>query len=396
MKSCDIAIIGGGLVGASLALAVQYFFKQRCPRIALIEPFAAGSDYQPSFDARCTALSYGSRLIYQKLGLWPELSELVQPIERIEVSAQGSFGRTCLEAVREKVPALGYVVENAWLGHCLWQKLESCANIERICPAEVIKLKPHRAGFYLELKDGQSVDTQLAVLADGGRSNLREQLGIALSRKDYQQSAVIANLSTSEPHQNRAFEHFGKDGPLALLPLAKNRLALVWSRSTEEAERLLQVSHADFLSRLQAVFGDALGTFTELGARHSYPLQLELAREQVRSHLVVLGNAAHRLHPIAGQGYNLSLRDAFTLAETLAQSETPLGSLAPLQRFVRRQRLDQQLTIASSDRLPRLFAHQHPLLAALRGLGLAALDLAPAAKSAFARQMMGLAPRHDA
>jgi len=396
VDNCDIAIIGGGLVGASLALAVEHLFAGRCPRITLIEPFAAGSDYQPSFDARCTVLSYGSRLIYQKLGLWPELAELAQPIERIEVSVQGQFGRTSLEAGREKVPALGYVVENAWLGHCLWRALESSATIDRLCPAEVIKMQPHRAGFYLELKDGQTVDTKLAVLADGGRSNLREQLGIAQTGKDYRQSAIIANLSTSAPHQNRAFERFGKDGPLALLPLVKNRLTLVWSRTTEEAERLLQVNPADFLSQLQAVFGGALGTFSELGRRHSYPLQLELAREQVRPHLVVLGNAAHRLHPIAGQGYNLSLRDAFTLAETLAQSAAPLGQLATLQRFVHRQRLDQQLTITLSDRLPRLFAHPHPLLAVLRGLGLVALDLAPAAKSAFARQMMGLAPRHNA
>jgi len=396
VDNCDIAIIGGGLVGASLALAVQYFFKDRCPRIALIEPFAAGSDYQPSFDARCTVLSYGSRLIYQKLGLWPELAELAQPIEHIEVSAQGQFGRTHLQASREKVPALGYVVENAWLGHCLWQALEGSESISRHCPAEVIKMQPHAEGFYLNLAGGQTLNTKLAVLADGGRSNLREQLGIALNRKDYGQSAVIANLSASESHQNRAFERFGKQGPLALLPLAKNRLALVWSRTSEEAKRLQQARPADFLSELQAVFGGALGTFSELGSRHSYPLQLELSREQVRPHLVILGNAAHRLHPIAGQGYNLSLRDAFTLAETLAQSRAPLGQLATLQRFVRRQRLDQQLTISLSDRLPRLFTNQNPLLAALRGLGLAALDLAPAAKSAFARQTMGLAPRHDA
>jgi len=392
----DIAIIGGGLVGASLALAVEHLFKQRCPRIALIEPFAAGSDYQPSFDARCTVLSFGSRLIYQQLGLWPELCELAGPIEHIEVSAQGEFGRTTLEAAHEQVPALGYVVENAWLGHCLWQALESSAAISRLCPAEVITMQPHAEGFYLHLKDGQTLDTQLAVLADGGRSNLREQLGIAQTSKDYRQSAIIANLSASEPHQNRAFERFGKAGPLALLPLCKNRLALVWSLPSEEAQRLLAAPPADFLAQLQAVFGWQLGAFTELGSRHSYPLELALAREQVRSHLVVLGNAAHRLHPIAGQGYNLSLRDAFSLAETLANSEQALGSLAPLQHFAKRQRLDQHLTVSLSDQLPRLFASNNPLLAKLRGLGLFALDLAPAVKTAFAHQTMGLAARSDA
>jgi len=390
----ELAIIGGGLVGASLALAVEHLFQERCPRIALIEPFAAGSDYQPSFDARCTVLSFGSRLIYQKLGLWPELAELAQPIERIEVSTQGEFGRTCLEAAKEKVPALGYVVENAWLGHCLWQALESAPAIYRLCPAEVIKMQPHAKGFYLHLKDGQTLDTPLAVLADGGRSNLREQLGIAQTTKDYGQSAVIANLSASQVEQNRsAFERFGKTGPLALLPLAKNRLALVWSLPNEEAKRLLAAQPADFLDELQTVFGWQLGAFTDLGSRHSYPLELALTREQVRSHLVVLGNAAHRLHPIAGQGYNLSLRDAVSLAETLAQSDQPLGSLAPLQGFAKRQQLDQQLTVSLSDQLPRLFASHNPLLAKLRGLGLFALDLAPTAKTAFARQAMGLAVR---
>jgi len=394
VKQCDIAIIGGGLVGASLALALSHCFAKRCPRIALIEPFAAGSDYQPSFDARCTVLSYGSRLIYQQLGLWEELSELAQPIKRIEVSAQGAFGRTCLEAEREKVPALGYVVENAWLGHCLWQALESAASISRLCPAEVTQMQPEADGFCLYLQDGQRLKCRLAVLADGGRSTLREQLGISERRTSYGQSALIANLCASEPAPNLAFERFGQEGPLALLPLPKNRLALVWSRASEEVGRLISLSSADFLDELQGVFGWSLGRFSQLGSRHSYPLELALAREQVRLHLVVLGNAAHRLHPIAGQGYNLSLRDAFTLAETLAKSCEPLGSLAPLQRFAERQRLDQQVTVTLSHQLPRLFARQPPLFSALRGLGLTALDLMPTAKSAFARQSMGLAPRH--
>jgi len=391
VKNCDIAIIGGGLVGASLALAVQYFFAGRCPRMTLIEPFAPDTDHQPSFDARCTVLSFGSRLIYQTLGLWPKLCERAQPVEHIEVSSQGSFGRTSLAAAQEKVPALGYVVENAWLGHCLWQALENSVFVQRLCPAQVVRMQAHGKGFYLHVNDGQVVDTPLAVLADGGRSGLREQLGIAQSSRDYRQSAIIASLSASMPHQNRAFERFGKTGPLALLPLAKNRLALVWSRRTEDAEHLLQLAPDDFLNELQDTFGWGLGSFSALGRRHAYPLELALAGEQVRPHLVLLGNAAHRLHPIAGQGYNLSLRDAFTLAETLAHSQEAPGSLATLQRFARRQRLDQQLTVTLSDRLPPLFASQQPLLRALYGPGLLALDLAPTLKSAFARQTMGLA-----
>jgi len=387
-----LAIIGGGLVGASLALALQQGARERGWQIHLIEPFEPGHEYQPSYDARSTALSYGARLIYQRLGLWSRIAERAEPILRIHVSERGRFGAARLDARSEGVEALGYVVENAWVGHCLWQVLDDEVVI-RHCPAEVDRLEPGADGYRLTFTDGQHLDCALTVLADGGRSGLREQLGIQILRRPYGQTALIANITPGKPHGGLAFERFTEDGPMALLPLQDGRCALVWSRAQADAARLAQLHEAQFLAELQDAFGYRLGTLQQVGARHLYPLALIEAEEQVRSGLVVLGNAAHSLHPIAGQGYNLSLRDVDALSAALLRSTAGLGDLAVLQGYARRQRLDQQLTVGFSDQLTRLFGDSGPLAAAGRNLGLLGLDLAPPAKRWFARQAMGLGTR---
>ncbi len=392
MSRVNLAIIGGGLVGASLALALQDTARQRGWRIALIEPFAPGSEYQPSYDARSTALSYGSRLIYERLGLWQCIAQRAEPIQQIHVSDRGRFGAARLQAIEEGVPALGYVVENAWIGHCLWQALDADV-IEWRCPAEVVGMQRVDDGYRLTLNDETCLDCDLAILADGGRSALREQLGIVVSSKPYGQSALIANVSPLEAHRGQAFERFTDDGPMAMLPLSDNRCALVWTRASADAERLLRVSEANFLAELQQAFGYRLGALQQVGARHLYPLSLVEAQEQVRAHLVVLGNAAHSLHPIAGQGYNLSLRDTLALAEVLIASDAPLGDFTTLQRYQQRQQRDQNMTVGFSDQVTRLFSNAQPLLATGRNLGLLGLDLLPPAKRWFARQAMGMGTR---
>ena len=392
MNRVQLAIIGGGLVGASLALALQEGARQRGWRIVLIEPFAPGNSYQPSYDARSSALSYGTRQIYERLGLWPVLSARAEPIRQIHVSDRGRFGATRLSAESEGVPALGYVVENAWLGQCLWQALDA-EVVEWRCPAEVTALQALGDGYRLTLNDGSQLDCDLAVLADGGRSGLREQLGIAVKTTPYGQSALIANISTAEAHQGQAFERFTDEGPMALLPLSENRSALVWTRQGSDAQRLAALPDREFLAELQQVFGYRLGALTQVGARHLYPLSLVEASEQVRPHLVVLGNAAHSLHPIAGQGYNLSLRDTLALAEALLDSPATPGDFSVLQDYLQRQRLDQQMTVGFSDQVTRLFSTAQPLLVAGRNLGLLGLDLLPPAKHWFARQAMGLGTR---
>ena len=388
----ELAIIGGGLVGASLALALQQGAQQRGWRIQLIEPFAPGNAYQPSYDARSSALSYGSRQIYERLGLWPAIAERAEPILHIHVSDRGRFGATRLTAIEEGVPALGYVVENAWLGQCLWKALDPEVVMRR-CPAEVEALQAQAGGYRLTLTDGERIDCSLAILADGGRSGLREQLGIDISRRPYGQTALIANVTPGKPHAGQAFERFTDEGPMALLPVRDNRCALVWSQPEADAARLAALNEADFLAELQQAFGYRLGAFQQVGARHLYPLMLVEAQEQVRNGLVVLGNAAHSLHPIAGQGYNLSLRDAEALAEVLLRSDATPGDLATLQGYHQRQWLDQRLTVGFSDQLTRLFGDSGPMIVAGRNAGLMGLDLLPPAKNWFARQAMGLGVR---
>lgn len=394
MSRVKLAIIGGGLVGASLALALQAGARKRGWKITLIEPFAAGDSYQPSYDARSSALSYGTRQIYERLGLWQQISRRAEPIRQIQVSDRGRFGATRLTAMEEGVPALGYVVENAWLGQCLWQGLDH-EVVSWHCPAEVTQMQVLEDGYRLSLNDETVLDCDLAVLADGGRSGLREQLGIHVKQRPYNQSALIANITPSEAHCGQAFERFTEDGPMALLPLPENRCALIWTRIGMDAKRLAELDERSFLSELQGVFGYRLGALRQVGARHVYPLALVEAQEQVRPNLVVLGNAAHSLHPIAGQGFNLSLRDVQSLADALLAGPSTPGDFATLQAYRERQRLDQDLTVGFSDQVTRLFGTSQPLLATGRNLGLLGLDLLPPAKRWFARQAMGLGTRPD-
>ena len=394
MSRFNIAIVGGGLVGASLALRLQAGARARGWKIVLIEPFAPGETWQPSYDARSSALSFGTRRIYERLGLWPQISRRAEPIMQIQVSDRGRFGATRLSAMEEGVPALGYVVENAWLGQCLWAGLDNEVISWRV-PAEVRDMQATPGGYRLTLDDDTELECDLAILADGGRSTLREQLGIAVNHQPYDQHALIANITPSEAHCGQAFERFTEDGPMALLPLPENRCALVWTRTAKDTRRLAALDDRSFLSELQEVFGYRLGTLRQVGARHVYPLALIQAEEQVRSHLVILGNAAHSLHPIAGQGFNLSLRDADALADTLLDSHAPLGDLSTLQVYRDRQRLDQQLTVGFSDKVTRLFGSKQSTIATGRNLGLLGLDLLPPAKRWFARQAMGLGTRPD-
>ena len=392
MSRVQIAIIGGGLVGASLALALQAGARERNWKIILIEPYAPGDSYQPSYDGRASALSYGSQQIYQHLGLWEAIAPRAEAIHDIHISDRGRFAAARLNAKEEGVPALGYVVENAWLGHCLWAALDSDV-IEWRCPARVEKMQALSDGYHLELDDGSTIDCDLAILADGGRSGLREQQGIHAHKTAYGQTALIANISTALPHQGMAFERFTDDGPMALLPLSDNRCVLIWTREPNEAQRLYALPDKEFIAELQACFGYRLGAIEQIGSRYMYPLSLIESSEQVRAHLAVLGNAAHSLHPVAGQGYNLSLRDSIALADCILSGPNTPGDLATLQRFQQTQQLDQELTIGFSDRVTRLFSNTQPLLAGGRNLGLLGLDLLPPAKRWFARQAMGIGVR---
>ena len=402
----DIVIAGGGMVGVSLALQLGALLPPGTG-ICLVEgyrlpqPMEGELDYHPSFDARSTALSFSSRLIYERIGVWEGLQEWLCPIERIHVSSRGHFGSTLLEASDYGWPALGYVVENAWLGNALIQALYRQGRVEVRSPARVASATVSAGGVALQLEGEESMqlDAALLLVVDGAGSGLREELGVSVTEKPYRQHALVANVVTAQPHGGCAFERFTDQGPLALLPLlptreGKPRSALVWTLPPEEAASLQQCAPERFLRTLQARFGYRLGRLVQVGERHSYPLSLLKCSEQVRQGLVVMGNAAHALHPVAGQGFNLALRDvaelAAVLADGIALGLCP-GDLGLLQQYQQRQRIDQERTIEFSDRLPSLFMHGDPVLGLARDLALAGLDIVPPLKREFVRYAAGVA-----
>lgn len=405
----DVVIAGGGMVGASLALLLNHYSRGKI-KLLVVEGFKPSADqssprpsaYHSSFDARSTALSYGSRQILESLSLWPQLSKQLTDIASIHVSDRGHFASSLFTREQMDWPALGYVVENAWFGKVLMNQLQQQPAIDFLAPAKVKAIRHLERGVELEIEDDRKslCRAQLVVVADGVSSGLRQQLGIVANRQDYQQTALIANVGFSKPHRNRAYERFTDQGPMALLPLADSdqrepRAALVWTLSPQEGELLGQCEPALFLSRLQQRFGHRQGEFTRVGERFCYPLQLVAATEQIRSGVVVMGNAAHALHPVAGQGFNLAMRDCVRLGSLLVtalEQRQPLGELSLLQRYVQQQQFDQQKTISFSDYLPALFSSNFPPLSLLRNLGLSTMDMMPRAKKHFIHHAAGL---HD-
>lgn len=402
----DLVIAGGGMVGASLACALLPVAQALQLKIALVElqplPPPGENRFQPSYDARSTALAYGARSFYQATGVWQRLREHLTPIEHIHVSDRGRFGATRLHAADEKVPALGYVVENHWLGQVLLDHIrqDDSGCLDFICPAEIESLAPGEGCSLLSVKtpDAQlQLQTELAVIADGGRSGLREALGIVCEERYYAQHALVANVSLDRPHQHIAYERFTESGPMALLPgetlNGEYRCGLVWTLPDNDVTDILALDDAAFLQQLQQVFGYRAGRFVRVGERYHYPLKLTLAQEQVRAGLVVLGNAAHAMHPIAGQGYNLALRGVTDLAENLIASRQmgrSLGDLTRLQAYELQRKADQLRTIGFSDKTMRLFSNTNPVLGLGRSLGLQMLDVCPLGKTLFARAAMGL------
>ena len=402
----DIVVAGGGMVGISLALKLGEALPDDT-RILLVEGFPlpeqAGADapaYHPSFDARSTALSYGSRLIYDSIGVWEDLAPGLCPIETIHVSSRGHFGSAVLAADDYDWPALGYVVENAQMGTALVQALHRQGRVSLLSPARVtgVELGEDFAELALQHPEVTSVRTRLVVVADGAESGLRELLGVAVAAKAYEQHALITNVATAKSHKGCAFERFTDEGPLALLPLndidGRHRSALVWTLPPERAEALVAADDEVFLEELGQRFGYRLGRMREVGERHTYPLSLVRSEEQVRQGLVVMGNAAHALHPVAGQGFNLALRDVASLTEALAdglrEGKAP-GDLAVLRAYQKSQQRDQERTIGFSDRVPGLFMQGDPVLGLGRDLALAGLDVMPGLKREFVRFAAGVA-----
>jgi 2-octaprenyl-6-methoxyphenol hydroxylase len=396
-------IAGGGMVGLSLALLLH----EQLPgsiRITLVEGVALAKPdsmpaYHPSFDARSTALSYSSATIYRQLGIWSALRPGLGPIEKIHVSRRGRFGSSLLSAREQGWDAMGWVVENPCLGRTLLAAVHNCPRVNLRCPARVTDAIPLAAGMRVTLDDEQELDADLLLIADGAESELREKLGFLTRRKRYGQNALIANLAFERDHLGCAYERFTASGPLALLPLppseqAKHRMALVWTLPPVEAAAFEAADEETFAAGLIDAFGYRLGRIRKVGERQSYPLALTEAVEQVRRGCVVIGNAAHALHPVAGQGFNLALRDAAALAQALAGAMARgqgVGDTAVLAAYARQRQPDQAQTIAASDELPALFMLSDPLFSLGRDLALSGLDMFPVLRREFVQQAAGMA-----
>ncbi len=389
----DILIVGGGMVGGSLAsaLAEQPF------RIGVIEAVPPAEPGQPSYDDRVVALSLGSSRILDGIGVWRHIRELAVSIRHIHVSDRGHFGFTRMSAEEERVAALGYVVQARMLGPVLGERMMASERVDLISPSQLLDI--HMAGDAVLAKvrmgdEHRTLSAGLLVAADGGRSLARQAVGISAREWAYGQTAVIANVTPGRPHGHVAYERFTDTGPLAVLPMAADRCSLVWTVTDDQADALLALDDAGFLERLQERFGDRLGRFQRVGQRSAYPLSLVRARQQAKDRIVVIGNAAHSLHPIAGQGFNLGLRDVAVLAQVLVdaqRAERDVGALSVLNDYVKWRLGDQRRITAFTDALVRVFSNRLRPLVVARNLGLLATDLLPAAKHNLARLAMGLA-----
>jgi len=390
--SFDIAIVGGGMVGASLAVALQGLDL----RVALIEAVPHDSAAQPSFDERTTALSNGSRRILETLGVWPAVAAMATPIAKIHVSDRGHFGFARIDAAEQGLKALGYVVANRALGAALWAQLRRREEVRVYCPAQIARVVPGEHSVELQVSGGDALEcikAQLVVAADGVDSATRSAFGVAAEVRDYEQTAVITTVLPRKFHEHVAYERFTDSGPLALLPLSDGRCTLVLTLSRALVESAMSWSDEQFLAEVQRRFGFRLGRFLKVGRRVAYPLSLTRAQRTSAQRCIILGNAAQGLHPVAGMGFNLGLRDVASLAELVAEHRGDFGDAAIMRAYDAWRAADRREIIGFTDGLVRLFATRLGAVQRLRNVGLLAFDLLPPAKAALSSLSTGAAGR---
>ncbi len=397
----QVIIVGGGMVGLSLSLmlakaniAVKLLEAVKYPNYddQNVAP------YHSSFDARNTALSRRSVQIYQKLGLWDALQQHATPILQVHITEQGSFGKARLIAEQEKVESCGQVIENAWLGRVLLTQVRQQPLIELIDGVQVTALTQNAEQVHIEAQRGDEVlklESKLLIAADGRDSFCRQAIGVGVDVHDYDQVAIVTTVQTSKPHEHVGFERFSALGPLALLPLpGEYRRSVVWPvKKGTEGEWLGEENDQHFLDALQKTYGDRAGKFEKTGKRFSYPLSQVLAHKQAVGRVILMGNAAHTIHPVAGQGFNLCLRDADVLLRYLVNqlsASDDIGNPDNLLAYEQARLSDQQRVIKFCDTVVRGFSNQNPLLKLIRNTGLIAFDVIPGVKPLVANYAMGL------
>jgi 2-octaprenyl-6-methoxyphenol hydroxylase len=366
----DVIVGGGGPVGAVLALALSQGASVPL-RVTVLE---AQPDSAPRSDTRTLALSHGSRLILERVGIWQQI-KAATPITRIHISQRGSFGRALLSAEEAGMPALGYVISYAELHNALQAALRQC-GAQYLTGAQASALLPGAAA------------AQVQFTLEGVEQTRTARLAVLRESRDYRQCAVICQVRTALPHRNLAYERFTDEGPAALLPSGAD-YALVWTTTPQRAQSLLALSDAEFLTQLQAHFGERQGAFLSAGKRSSFALGLQQSKPSIGPRLALIGNAAQMLHPVAGQGFNMGLRDAWELAQQILACEpAQIGESAMLNAYAAGRRIDTQGGVFFTDLLVRGFSNAIPGLRPLRALALSALDALPPAKAFVVRRMI--------
>lgn len=395
MKEYDVAIVGGGMVGASFALAL----RATRLRVLLIEGVPADSPQQPSFDDRTTALGNGSRRIFESLGVWDAMAAESAAVRSIHVSDAGRFGVARLDAEEQGVPAFGYVVPNRVIGRALWDALRKAGNVTLAVPAKLEQATLEADGVRMDVRiegSSKTIEAAIAVAADGAGSVLRASAGIGAGVEDYDQVAIVLNAATDRPSTGEAFERFTPSGPLAVLPRKDESgggHAVIWAVKPERAATLMALDETAFAAELQSAFGWRAGRWIRIGKRNTYPLILSRAEDTVSGRVVLIGNAAQALHPVAGQGFNLGLRDAATLAELLAGATDGPDFAELLARFAAWREEDRRGVTRFTDGLVKLFGNDRPGMSTIRNFGLLLFDLSPGAKRALSRVSWGFAGR---
>lgn len=391
----SVIIVGGGMAGATLALAISRLSQGKLP-VQVVEAIAPDATRHPGFDARAIALAAGTCQQLARVGIWQRLADCATPITTVHVSDRGHAGFVTLQAQDYRVEALGQVVELHDVGQHLFAMLKNAPGVTLHCPARVSAFSRTENGVSVTLENGERLDGTLLVAADGSRSSLGSQSGITWQQTPYHQAAVIANVTVSAQQAGRAFERFTEHGPLALLPMTQGRYSLVWCHAEDKRDEVLAWSDEKFCHELQKAFGWRLGRIVHAGTRSAYPLSLTTASSSISHRMVLVGNAAQTLHPIAGQGFNLGMRDVMTLAETLTNawaSQTDVGMYPVLCQYQKRRQADKEATIGVTDGLVHLFANRWAPLVAGRNAGLMAMELFTPARDVLAQRTLGWVAR---
>ena len=378
----DVCIVGGGLIGASLAVVLAPLNL----RVALIET-AAPPQTAASWDERCIAVNDGSHRIFHAMGVWQELLTQAEPITSTHISEKGRFGVARFTAAEAGLTALGYNIPLRHIGQVLWQRMQKTKTV-LFCPVKVTGVQNEPQQVRISLDTGESLSAKLVIATDGAQSALRQFLSIEMETRDYQQSAIISALRTQRLHAGVAYERFTPGGPFAVLPKSDNACSLVWTVPSDRVQAMLAWSDAEFLTQAHEMFGERLGRFLELGRRNAHPLTRVMSAQLSAPRVLFAGNAAQALHPVAAQGFNLGLRDVAAVAEVLADVADP-GSAEVIHEYEQSREQDRARVAGFTDRLVRTFSNQVPGLSALRHLGLLALDLTPPIKQAVLRQNLG-------